>query len=135
MRSRMRPLGTLYLVYWGAGEPLGEALVLPSVKRLGALGANVTLVTFEKGEDFAHRGHMTAIRNDLDASNIRWIPLRYHRRPQAAAKMYDAINGWARSIAAEFGRRTDIVHARTFFGGLIGLVLARLLRAKFVYHN
>ncbi len=40
----------LYLVYWGAGEPLGQALVLPSVKRLAQLGARITLVTFEKPE-------------------------------------------------------------------------------------
>ena len=31
--------------------------------------------------------------------------------------------------------RPDIVHARTFIAGLIGLVLAPLLRAKLIYHN
>ncbi len=125
----------LYLVYWGAGEPLGQALVLPSVKRLAQLGARVTLVTFDKTEDFKQHEDMAAIRRELEALGIRWISLRYHRSPQVPAKVYDAINGWARSIAAQLAGRTDIVHARTFVGGLMGLVLARLLRAKFVYHN
>jgi glycosyltransferase involved in cell wall biosynthesis len=125
----------LYLVYWGAGEPLGQALVLPSVKRLAELGAAVTLVTFDKVEDLRQHEYMAAIRCQLGALGIRWISLRYHRRSQVPAKVYDAINGWAHSLAAQLGGRTDIVHARTFLGGLMGLVLARLLRAKFVYHN
>jgi hypothetical protein len=62
----------LYLVYWGAGEPLGQALVLPSVRRLAELGAKVTLVTFEKIEDLMQREHMLAIGRDLEALGIRW---------------------------------------------------------------
>lgn len=125
----------LYLVYWGAAEPLGQALVLPSVKRLAQLGARMTLVTFDKPEDLDRREHIMAIRRDLDARGIRWISLRYHRRPQAPAKIYDAISGWIRSLAAQLGERATIVHARTFVGGLMGLVLARLLRARLIYHN
>ena len=125
----------LYLVYWGAGEPLGQALVLPSVRRLAELGAKVTLVTFDKAEDLSQREYMVAIRRGLEPLGIRWVSLRYHKGPYAPAKIYDAVTGWARSVAAQLGSRTDIVHARTFVGGLMGLVLARLLRAKFVYHN
>jgi len=125
----------LYLVYWGAGEPLGQALVLPSVRRLAQLGAKVTLVTFDKAEDLNQREHMVAIHRELETLGIRWVSLRYHKGPHAAAKIYDAVTGWAHSITAQLGGRTDIVHARTFVGGLMGLVVSRLLRAKFVYHN
>jgi len=125
----------LYLVYWGAGEPLGQALVLPSVRRLTQLGAKVTLVTFDKAEDLNQREHMAAIRRELETRGIRWVSLRYHKGPYAPRKLYDAVTAWAHSIAAQLTGRTDIVHARTFVGGLMGLVLSRLLRAKFVYHN
>ena len=125
----------LYLVYWGAGEPLGQALVLPSVRQLARLGAKVTLVTFDKIEDLNQRGHMMATRRELEALGIRWVSLRYHKGPYGPAKIYDAVSGWTHSVAAQLGGRTDIVHARTFVGGLMGLVLSRLVRAKFVYHN
>ena len=95
----------------------------------------MTLVTFDKAEDLAQYEGMAATRRELDALGIRWVSLRYHKRPHAPAKIYDAVTGWAHSIAAQLGGRTDIVHARTFVGGLMGLVLSRLLRAKFVYHN
>lgn len=125
----------LYLVYWGAVEPLGQALVLPSVRRLAQLGAKVTLVTFDKAEDLRRPEQAAAIRRDLNARGIRWISLRYHRRPQIPAKVYDACAGWVSAIIGQLRGRTAIVHARTFVGGLMGLPLARLLRARFVYHN
>src|SRR5262245_55882399 len=128
-------LRVLYLVYWGAAEPLGQALVLPSVKRLSRLGVRLTLVTFDKPEDLARREDIEAIRADLEAHDIRWISLRYHREPYVIAKPYDAVLAWARSIAAHIGHGTTVVHARTFIGGLIGVVLASLLRAKLIYHN
>jgi glycosyltransferase involved in cell wall biosynthesis len=125
----------LYVVYWGAGEPLGQALVLPSVKRLAADGVRITLVTFDKSEDLERTEEIARIRDDLRSREIRWISLRYLKRPQAPAKLWDAFCGWARSIAAQLEERADIVHARTFFGGLMGMALAPLLRARLIYHN
>jgi glycosyltransferase involved in cell wall biosynthesis len=125
----------LYLVYWGAAEPLGRALVLPTVSRLAARGVRVTLVTFDKAEDLEHREEIARIREDLGRRQIRWISLRYHKRPQLPAKLWDAVCGWARSIAAQLEERTEVIHARTFVGGLMGMALAPLLRARLIYHN
>jgi glycosyltransferase involved in cell wall biosynthesis len=33
------------------------------------------------------------------------------------------------------GERPDVIHSRTFVGGLMGLALASVLRSKLVYHN
>jgi hypothetical protein len=52
----------LYLVYWGAAEPLGQSIVLPPVRRLSQLGARVTLMTFDKAGDLARRRDMQQIR-------------------------------------------------------------------------
>jgi glycosyltransferase involved in cell wall biosynthesis len=95
----------------------------------------VTLVTFEKPEHLHRRELISEMRRDLESRGIRWLSLRYHQTPQVPAKMYDALAGWVSSIGAQLRERTAIVHARTFVGGLIGLALARLLRASFIYHN
>lgn len=125
----------LYLVYWGAGEPLGQSLVLPSVTRLAQLGARVTLVTFDKVLDLMEKDQVASIQRTFDEQGIRWISLRYHKRPPVLSKLSDTVSGLAHSLAAQFQERTEIVHARTFVGGLIGVILSRLLRAKFIYHN
>ena len=125
----------LYVVYWGAAEPLGQSLVLPVVRKLADLGAELTLVTFEKPDDFARGEEMARIRASLDTHGVRWIPLRYHKRPKAPATAFDIFNGAARSIIARLKTRPDLIHARTFIGGMIGMAIAPILRSKLIYHN
>lgn len=125
----------LYIVYWGAMEPLGQSLVLPAVKRLSALGAQLALVTFEKPADAEKLDEMESIRRSLEDHNIDWTPLVYHKRPKIPATAFDIIQGWVQGIKAQLSFKPDIIHARTFIGGLIGLTLAPVIGAKFIYHN
>lgn len=125
----------LYIVYWGAAEPLGQSLVLPAVKKLARLGADLTLVTFEKPADIERREAMAAIKESLAQSGVWWVALRYHKRPKLPATCFDFVHGVARGLAARLRTRFDIVHARTFVGGLMGMALAPVLDAKLIYHN
>lgn len=127
----MRPR-VLYLVYWGACEPLGQSLVIPAVVRLADLGARITLVTFDKPADRSNADLMTSTAAVLKKHGVRWMPQTYHKRPKALAKALDFLLAWANGVLAG---RFDIIHARTYIGGLMGLPLARALRTKFVYHN
>lgn len=125
----------LYIVYWGAAEPLGQSLVLPSVKRLAGLGVDLTLVTFEKLADLQRKDLIGQIRKGLDDHDVRWIPLQYHKRPKVPATGFDFLQGCARSVVSQLGARPDIVHSRTFVGGLMGLAITSILRSKLIYHN
>ncbi len=126
------PLKILYVVYWGAAEPLGQSLVLPAVKKLAQLGVNLTLVTFEKPADLANQILMADIQTSLEQWGVNWIALRYHQQPKVA---FDFLQGIFRAFIIGLRLRPDIVHARTFVGGLIGMLLAPLLRAKLIFHN
>jgi glycosyltransferase involved in cell wall biosynthesis len=128
-------LSVLYIVYWGASEPLGQSLVLPAVRELARLGAELTLVTFEKPADLERRDEMDRIGAMLSAEGVRWLPLRYHKRPKAPATLYDVARGVACGLALRFKGQFDIVHARTFVGGLMGMALAPLIGARLIYHN
>jgi glycosyltransferase involved in cell wall biosynthesis len=125
----------LYVVYWGALEPLGQALVVPAVTRLAELGCRLTLVTFEKPTDALRKGAIEDVRGRLRSRGIRWIPLGYHKRPQSIAKLWDVLTGVARGLGARARGQIDIVHARTFLGGVMGLSTARLLGAQLIFHN
>jgi glycosyltransferase involved in cell wall biosynthesis len=130
-----RQMHVLYIVYWGALEPLGRALVLPAVTRLSALGAQITLVTFEKPADCALQTEVSTLDNLLRDARVRWLPLAYHKRPQVPATALDIAHGVARGVRERLTTRPDVIHARTFVGGLIGLPLSRLTGARLIYHN
>ena len=125
----------LYIVYWGALEQLGQSLVVPAVKKLAQMGVDLTLVTFEKPTDLERTDEMKRVRKLFTEDKIEWIPLKYHKTPKAPATLFDITQGTIQGIKKRLTKKYDIVHARTYVGGLIGLGLAPLIRAKFVYHN
>lgn len=130
-----RPIRVLYVVYWGAAEPLGQSLVVPALLKLATMGAELTVVTFEKPTDLARRDEMARIRSSFQRARVQWIPLQYHKRPKVPATAYDILHGSLRGVLSRLRHRPDVVHARTFIGGVIGLALAPLLGAKLIYHN
>lgn len=124
----------LYIGYWGALEPLGRSLVVPAVARL-ARGVRLSLITFEKPADLARGGDVRTLRADLEAAGVSWFPLRYHKRPKVPATAFDVLHGTLRAVLRRLRQPVDLVHARTFVAGPMGLLSARLLRVPFVYHN
>src|SRR5687767_9258723 len=110
--SKQASPNILYIVYWGAAEPLGQSLVLPAVHRLADMGARITLMSFEKPGDLKRREQIAGIRNSLDALGVRWVPLTYHKRPKVPATAFDIAHACARAVAARAGTRFDIIHAR-----------------------
>ncbi len=125
----------LYIVYWGACEPLGQSLVLPAITELAKRGVSPTLVTFEKPADLANADKIAQIRLRLATLNVQWIALRYHKRPKVPATAFDILQGWLRGLLARLQGSYDVIHARTYIGGLIGMTLAPFLGAKWIYHN
>jgi glycosyltransferase involved in cell wall biosynthesis len=125
----------LYVAYWGALEPLGQSLVVPSILRLADLGGRLTLITYEKRSDQTDAAAVAQLEAQLDARGIRWRRLLYHRRPKWPATVFDVVHGILAGLYEGHRLRAQIVHARTFVGGVIGRPLARLLGAQLIYHN
>lgn len=124
----------LYIAYWGAMEPLGRSLLLPPMRQLSALGASITLITFEKPADLANAAETASVRDGLTRAGVRWIPLRYHKGQSALTKLRDIARGIASGVAAGIRVPPDVIHARTFIGGLIGRAVAILLRKPWIFH-
>src|SRR6185436_616417 len=89
----------VYVVYWGAAEPLGRSLVLPSIVALARAGVRLTLVTFEKRSDLEDAATLGEIRSRLGDAGARWVPLRYHKRPKWPATAADIAAGVIRCVA------------------------------------
>lgn len=127
------PINAIYVSYDGALDPLGGTQVVPYLRALSARGVRITLVTFEKQERWLRPSAVAAMRSRLEASDIQWRPLRYHKSPRLLATLYDLWVG-SRMISSELARsRASLVHCR----GDIAMTMARRAgvqgRARLLY--
>src|SRR5258708_4237470 len=84
----------LYITYDGVLEPLGQSQVLQYLRYL-ASDFSIVLLSYEKAEDWRDGTARSAILPILREAGIRWVPLRYHKRPTAPATAYDLARGLA----------------------------------------
>src|SRR5262245_6911872 len=123
----------LYISYDGALEPLGQSQVVAYLCGLAGPGTEITLLSYEKPDDLADDSRVAALRRRLEQHRVRWIPLRYHKRPSLAATLYDVGVGFWRAVRLVRTDTITIVHARSYVAGLIGWMLKRALGTRFVF--
>lgn len=123
----------LYVTYDGVLEPLGESQVVAYLERL-ADGHRISLLSFEKTADLRDRARVDAMAARLEQRGIRWIALRYHKSPSAAATAWDVAHGIWRARRAARRAPFDVVHARSYVPALIALgCRRRKRRARFLF--
>lgn len=122
----------LYITYDGIMEPLGQSQVLRYLLRL-ADRHDITLISYEKKTDWDDLARREVVRADISRAGIRWIPLRYHKRPSALATAYDIAMGCVTALWLVAVRRIGIVHARSYVASIPALVLKKLFGTKFIF--
>lgn len=127
-----KAFAVLYLSYDGILEPLGQSQVLRYLERLAA-DHPIVLISFEKPHDWQQIERREALRHQIRVAGIRWIPLRYHKRPSALATTYDTAQGIVVGSWAVMRHRVRIVHARSYVPSVIALALKKLFRLKYIF--
>jgi len=122
----------LYLTYDGILEPLGQSQVLRYLERLSS-GRKIVLISFEKPDDWQQVERREALRAQIRAAGMIWMPLRYHKRPSALATAYDIAQGLGVAAWAVVRHRVRIVHARSYVPSVMALALKKLFRLKFIF--
>ena len=124
--------GILYLSYTGMLEPLGQSQVLAYLERLAA-GRNIHLVSFETAENWSDAARRQALSRRIADAGIAWHPLRYHKKPSAAATAYDIAQGISLGLRLVRRHGLSIVHARSYVPSVMALAIKRLTGARFLF--
>lgn len=127
----MKP-AVLYLSYDGVLEPLGESQVVSYLEGLARDHA-ITLLSFEKPDDYADAQRMAAMSTRLAAQHIEWVPLRYHKWPPVLSTAFDTIAGIVRARTIAKAQRIQILHARGYVPSLIALGARRVNASAFLF--
>ena len=122
----------LYLSHDGLMEPLSQSQVWQYLRRL-AKDNEITLVTFEKKKDWLDLTGRNALIEEVNKAKVRWVPLRYHKKPKVVASVFDLVACLLVSIYLTLRHRIEIVHVRNAPFALMGLLLKIMFRTRFIF--
>ena len=86
----MKKKSTLYLSRNGLLEPLGQSQVFAYLRGLSR-DYNITLITYEKDEDWADKARLQKARTDCKDLGIMWLPQHFRQRPKIVAPAFSMI--------------------------------------------
>ena len=127
--------GALLISYNGVLEPIVQSQVLPYLRGLSRLGYQFVLLSFEKWDRprrEMHR-HIAAMKAALSSEGIRWLPLRYHKRPSVPATLWDIFCGMWAALWLVCRHRIEIVHARASIAGVMAIIPVKVTRCRFIF--
>ena len=123
---------TLYLTRNGLLEPLGQSQVIAYLRGLSQDHA-ITLITYEKPEDWADTAAMARARANCAAHGIRWLPQRFRPQPKIIAPTFSMMRMiW---LVLREVRRGDmnLIHARSYIPAAVALVVSRMTGVPFIF--
>ena len=123
---------TLYLTRNGLLEPLGQSQVLAYLRGLSR-DHTITLITFEKPQDWADSARMAQARAECAAHGIRWLPRKFRARPKLIAPALSLVAmTW---LAWRTVRRGDaqLIHARSYIPAAVGWAVWRMTGTPFIF--
>lgn len=123
---------TLYLTRNGLLEPLGQSQVFSYLRGLSQ-EHHITLITYEKDEDWADTRRVVNLRVECEGLGIRWLPQRFRPRPKLIAPAISMVRMmWI--VAREVRRqRVRLIHARSYIPAAVALVVSRMNGIPFLF--
>lgn len=123
---------TLYLTRNGLLEPLGQSQVFSYLRGLSQ-EHRITLITYEKDDDWADTQRVAQLRSECERLGIRWLPQRFRAQPKVIAPALSMVRMvWL--VAREVRRqRVHLIHARSYIPAAVALVVSRLTGVPFLF--
>ena len=123
---------TLYLTRNGLMEPLGQSQVFPYLRGLSQVH-RITLITYEKDDDWVNTGRVAQMRAECNRHGILWLPQRFLPRPKIIAPALSMVRMvWL--VAREVRRQhVRLIHARSYIPAAVALVVSRLTSVPFLF--
>lgn len=122
----------LYISYDGMTDPLGQAQVIPYLQGLSErFGHEFVLLSFEKADNYSvHKEKITAL---LKPYNINWQPQMYTKSPPVLSTVKDIYVMQKAAINLCKKHKIETLHCRSYIAALVGLMLKKSLKVKFVF--
>jgi glycosyltransferase involved in cell wall biosynthesis len=93
----------------------------------------ITLITYEKDDDWADTLRVVELRASCERLGIRWLPQRFRPQPKVIAPALSMVRMvWL--VAREARRqRVGLIHARSYIPAAVALVVRRMTGVPFIF--
>lgn len=123
---------TLYLTRNGLLEPLGQSQVFAYLRGLSQ-EHSITLITYEKPEDWDDHERMEQARASCETYGIRWLPQRFQQKPRVIASAISMLRMTWLVCREVHNGRAELVHARSYIPAAVALAVNWLTRVPFIF--
>lgn len=123
---------TLYLTRNGLLEPLGQSQVFAYLRGLSR-HYRITLISYEKDEDWADRARVAAVQADCDRLGIRWLPQRFQPRPRMIAPALSMLRMVWLARREVRGQGVQLIHARSYIPAAVARVVGWMTGVPFLF--
>ncbi|MEZ9503033.1 glycosyltransferase [Vibrio sp. 10N.286.51.B11] len=127
----MKP-STLYLSYTGLSEPLGRSQVLAYLSRLSR-DYSITLVTFEKRNDFENQEEIEKLKLECVNFGIDWQPRIYHHKPRLLATVWDLFTLFWDTFRLSLRNKVKLIHCRSYIPAIAAWAVGKITRTPFIF--
>lgn len=123
---------TLYLTRNGLLEPLGQSQVMGYLRGLSR-EYRITLISYEKDEDWADAERVARAQAECAGLGIRWLPQRFRPRPKVVAPALSMVRmAWLVRREA-LGQGARLIHARSYIPAAIALLVGWMTNVPFIF--
>lgn len=123
---------TLYLTRNGLLEPLGQSQIFAYLRGLSK-EHHITLITYEKDDDWADTRRVTELRAECNRLGIRWLPQRFLLGPKVIAPALSMVRMVWLVVCEVRRQRVRLIHARSYVPAAVALVVSRLTGVPFLF--
>lgn len=131
MDDRKHIKNVLYVSYDGMTDPLGQSQVLPYIIGLCKKGYVFTLISFEKQDVFEKNNK--EIQAICDDAAIRWIPLKYTKKPPVLSTVYDICRLIHLVKKLHQEKPFQLIHCRSYIAAFAGIYMKRKMSTAFIF--
>ena len=124
-------LRTLYLSYDGITDHLGQSQIIAYLRRLASHHHGFFLISFEKPERYSEVSD--SVRDMIFGKKINWYPMRYTKYPLIFSTLCDLFRCFGKAVILHRRHRFHIVHCRSHVPALVGLLMKRIFKVKFIF--
>jgi glycosyltransferase involved in cell wall biosynthesis len=123
---------TLYITRNGLLEPLGQSQVFSYLRGLSQ-DYNITLITYEKPEDWSDDSLVAEVRAACEKYGIRWLPQKFHSKPRLIASTASIIQIIFLMFREICTRNVKLVHTRSYIPAAAALFVYKFVRVPFIF--